>query len=51
MTRMQWAAGHLAVTAPGIVGLFGVTGLVLGFFYGLFMGNCPERWSASRSVL
>lgn len=42
MTRMRWAAGHLAVTALGIAGLFAVTGLVLGFFYGLFMGQLPD---------
>ncbi|TDD15497.1 ABC transporter permease [Nonomuraea diastatica] len=41
MTRVRWAAGHLVVTALGTAGLLVVTGLVLGYFYGLFMGALP----------
>lgn len=41
MTRVRWAGGHLAVTAFGTVGLFAVAALVLGFCYGLFMGELP----------
>ncbi|MCT2584475.1 ABC transporter permease [Actinophytocola gossypii] len=41
MTRVRWAAGQLAVTALGTAGLFTLTGLVLGFCYGLFTDDLP----------
>lgn len=41
MTRVRWAAGQLYVTALGTAALFALTGLVLGFGYGLFTAELP----------